>query len=288
MLGFNGGLIGQDRTTSSLAAIGVWTLDEQIKARRNGIWPGAGDIDANNYIAAVESSTGDNQALEDATKAAIQAFVQGCKNDGIWDAIKASCILAGARTLAGALKPLKGTAPTNAGNLFVAGDYNRKTGLVGNGSTKYLDSNRNNNADPQDSKHLAVWLSEIGSTSGKAVMGATFAAGTSGFYLGTSTTTNTRINTNASDTLTATLLANNLLGASRSSSTVTRRFNASSNTLSSASQSPGSSNIFVFAESPGSFHATSRIAFYSIGESIDLALLDARVATLITAIGAAF
>jgi hypothetical protein len=28
-----------------------------------------------------------------------------------------------------------------------------KTGLVGNGSTKYLDSNINNNADPQNSSH---------------------------------------------------------------------------------------------------------------------------------------
>jgi hypothetical protein len=31
-----------------------------------------------------------------------------------------------------------GTAPTN--NNFVDADYNRETGLVGNGSTKYLDS----------------------------------------------------------------------------------------------------------------------------------------------------
>jgi hypothetical protein len=42
MIGFNGGLIGKDRTTTALAAIGVWTLDEQIKARRSGTWPGEG------------------------------------------------------------------------------------------------------------------------------------------------------------------------------------------------------------------------------------------------------
>jgi hypothetical protein len=39
MLGFNGGLIGQDRTTSLSAAVGVWTPGEQIKARRTNIWP---------------------------------------------------------------------------------------------------------------------------------------------------------------------------------------------------------------------------------------------------------
>jgi hypothetical protein len=42
MIGFNGGLIGKDRTTTTLAAIGVWTLDEQIKARRNLAWPALG------------------------------------------------------------------------------------------------------------------------------------------------------------------------------------------------------------------------------------------------------
>jgi hypothetical protein len=105
------------------------------------------DADAQTYITAVE--TADGQALETATRYAINNFVIGCKQDGIWSAIKASCILAGARTLSGALVPLVGTAPTNFN--FVSGDYNRKTGLVGDKSTKYLDSNRNNNADPQNS-----------------------------------------------------------------------------------------------------------------------------------------
>jgi hypothetical protein len=69
--------------------------------------------------------------LEIGVQSAYNDFVVGCKADGIWDAIKASCILAGARTLSGSLTPLKGAAPTNFN--FVSGDYNRKTGLVGNG-----------------------------------------------------------------------------------------------------------------------------------------------------------
>jgi hypothetical protein len=69
------------------------------------------DADAATYIAAVE--TEDAQALESAVKTAINDFVVGCKADGIWDAIKSSCIMAGARTLSGALVPLKGTGPTN-------------------------------------------------------------------------------------------------------------------------------------------------------------------------------
>ena len=43
MIGFNGGLIGKDRTTSSdLSLPGVWTLDEQLKARRSNAWPVTG------------------------------------------------------------------------------------------------------------------------------------------------------------------------------------------------------------------------------------------------------
>ena len=95
------------------------------------------DADAQDYITRVE--TADGAALEEGVKTAINNFVVGCKADGIWTAIKASCILAGARTLAGALVPLVGPAPTNFN--FVSDDYNRKTGLVGNGSTKYLNTN---------------------------------------------------------------------------------------------------------------------------------------------------
>jgi len=39
MLGFNGGLIGVDRTTTVGTAIGVWTPGEQVKARRSNTWP---------------------------------------------------------------------------------------------------------------------------------------------------------------------------------------------------------------------------------------------------------
>jgi hypothetical protein len=43
----------------------------------------------------------------------------------------------------------------------------------------------------------------------------------------------------------------------------------------------------VFAGTGGSFKTNARLAFYSIGESLTLALLDDRVTTLINAIAAA-
>ena len=39
MIGFNGGLIGKDRSTNSAASVpGVWTSGEQVKAKRNNTW----------------------------------------------------------------------------------------------------------------------------------------------------------------------------------------------------------------------------------------------------------
>jgi hypothetical protein len=57
-----------------------------------------------------------------------------------------------------------------------------------------------------------------------------------------------------------------------------------------ASQTPFDGNVFVFGDNnagslSGSF--AGRLAFYSIGESLDLEDLDTRVSALITAIGAA-
>ena len=43
MLGFNGGLIGKDQTTSRTISVpGVWTLQEQMEAVRNNLWAGSG------------------------------------------------------------------------------------------------------------------------------------------------------------------------------------------------------------------------------------------------------
>ena len=238
------------------------------------------DPDAQAYITAVE--TADAQVLEPAVKTAINNFVVGCKADGIWDAIKASAILAGARTLTGALVPLKGIAPTNFN--FVSGDYDRKTGLVGNGTTKYLNTNRANNADPQDDKHLSVYQSSL-STRTSVLIGSDSVSGRSALISFVSGGISARINAQFQ----ASTIGNGtgFVGGSRSSSsTSVGRVNATNFSQSIDSQSPSSLEIGVFATGSGATVANNRIAFYSIGESLDLALLDARVTTLINAYGA--
>jgi hypothetical protein len=245
------------------------------------------DPDAAAYIAAVEAA--DTQALEPAVRAAINDFVVGCKADGIWNAIKASCILAGARTLNGALVPLVGAAPTNFN--FVSGDYNRKTGLVGNGSTKHLNSNRNNNADPQNSQHLSVFIStqSTGATNGNFIAAGDFlTAGSSSLQTAVS---NADMFARSRNSLGGSYTAKvtGFFGKSRSTSaSFNYRFSSTTGTTSSTSETPVNDNIFVFrgnAAFPSPTNA--RLAFYSIGESLDLALLDARVTALINAFAAA-
>jgi hypothetical protein len=245
------------------------------------------DTDASTYIEAVEVA--DTQALETATRYAINDFVIGCKQDGIWSAIKASCILAGARTLTGALVPLVGTAPTN--NNFVSGDYNRKTGLVGNGSTKYLNSNRNNNADPQNNRHLAVYVKSQTTNSAFLASQSTFNVGGDTYIFQEGTSISTRrvfLRSSSSATTSFDPLAGGtgLFAVTRSnSSTLSYCFNGSTTSASDTSATPLNGNTQIFGAP--SFYTNARLAFYSIGESLDLALLDARVSALITAFGVA-
>ena len=230
------------------------------------------DTDAQTYITAVESA--DGQSLETGVKDAINAFVVGCKSDGIWTAIKASCILAGARTLSGALVPLVGTAPTN--NNFVSGDYNRTAGLTGDGSTKYLNANRLQSADPQDNYHMAIV--------GTSIIGHSVAGTTAGVSLVGNGSIRSRNST--SDLISTSQATDKLTAFSRSAgASYTERSQNTSFTITRTSQAPASCDTFLFRNY--TIYYAGNISFYSIGESLDLALLDSRVTTLITDIGTA-
>jgi hypothetical protein len=252
----------------------------------NSDFNGVTDPDAGRYIAAVEAA--DGQLLEFAVGKAMNNFIVGCKADGTWDAIKASCILSGARTLAGALVPLAGTAPTNNGP-FVSGDYNRKTGLVGDGSTKYLDSNRANNADPLNSSSLAVYATTLAtSTSFYIGIGNAFPYANAFGFDGNIFTYSRSSAFGRPDPL-AGSHATGLIGIDRSSSSNYRtRSNQITSTATISSNTVTSTSLRVYASADVSgLISNARLAFYSIGESLDLALLDARVTALITAFGVA-
>jgi hypothetical protein len=224
---------------------------------------------------------------------AVNAFVVGCKADGIWAAIKASCILAGARTLSGALVPLVGTAPTNFN--FVSGDYNRETGLVGDGSAKYLNSNRAGNAEPDASVHQSIWVSTAASGI-RAYIGTFGASGNTdgSVMILVNNTTNElvfRSRNSAADVVASAAARTGFIGHSRSnSSNYIARSALTNTTFTRVFAASHSLTNYVFARNTDnaiSSPADARLAFYSIGESLDLALLDTRVTTLINAFAAA-
>jgi hypothetical protein len=238
------------------------------------------DTDAGDYIQRVEGASGDNQALEPATRQAINNFVIGCKQDGIWNAIKASCILSGARTLNGALQPLVGTAPTNNGP-FVSGDYNRKTGITKSGGTKTIGTGRANNADPQNNHHVSLYMPTVPTGSIYLLFSGTYSTierSSSDYF--------TRHRSSTANQFLASTVSAGLLGMSRADSgSYIRRVSGINTSISQVSSAPDATNQTIFASFDGT--TTGRVAFYSIGESLDLALLDARVTALITAFGVA-
>jgi hypothetical protein len=248
------------------------------------------DADALNYLTAVEAA--DGQALENSVKIAINTFVKGCKTDGNWSAIRASCIMAGARTLSGALVPLVGNAPSN-GN-FVSGDYNRKTGLLGDGSTKYLNTTYlSDTFFQQNSSHMSVYVTSApaSSATAKVFIGNQSALGSRLYLLKggldqftwRSATASTATNVSGQGITTG------FKGGTRSSSTAVIARSAQTNTSESASSATiqSSLNVYVFA---GGFSnqnlCDARMSFYSMGDNLDLALLDTRITTLMTTLNA--
>jgi hypothetical protein len=242
-------------------------------------WNGLTEPEAVSYVAAVEAA--DGQELEFGVARAINDFVLGCKTDGIWDAIKACNILAGARTLNGALVPLvKQPADSAPARFGTEGgwNYNRETGLQGNGTDSYIDSGRNNNADPQNNNHNSSFVTTLGN-------GAVISSATGITVTGTNLAGSTNIR-NRADSSPSFTLVSGFVGHSRfQSDSFSYRNSGATLSASIASQSPDPTNVLVLASA--SNRGTHRIAFYSIGEALDLTKLDTRVSALITAIGAA-
>ncbi len=237
------------------------------------------ETEASTYFAAIATA---GSTITTANKAAVNAFIAGCKADGIWTAIKASCLLAGPDSLAGALVPLVGTAPTNAN--FVSGDYNRTTGLVGDGSTKQLDSNYNPSVLAQDNVSAGVWVSTLPSAEFAALSSGRAQPGALILVIGsTASRSRCRSVTLSSGKVVAPL---GLVGISRSASTEYTLRSAGSNvTVTNTSEAPynGTAAIFNNKPTPASYF-NGRLSFYHIGESLDLALLDARLTTYMAAL----
>ena len=163
--------------------------------------------------------------------------------------------------------------------------------MKGDGSTKYLDSNRDVLSDPVALSHISVYQTQ------------THSGGNFGCYIGSSESpsTQTQIAYRESDNQLVFrscdfdlnpyfITTADFIGLSRSSnSSKVLRNGGVTSSHSVASVTPTvSRNFFVFAQNNATpvIPCNARLSFYSIGESLDLEKLDTRVSNLITAIGA--
>lgn len=272
-------------------------LTESTRLTLAKTYVGIDDPDAAAYITAVEAAdtaAGQSGGLETATKVAIHSFVKGCKADGIWPAIKASCILSGARTLTGALVPLTGAAPTNVS--FVSGDYNRKTGLSDSSNTsKYLASNYSFASSNSSNAHGSIWLASTPTNSAELFGARRTGAGDGliGVYRDTSNAAVAYGCWSTGNQAGNSISNNSLIGIARNNATnfdTQSGSTSSSISLALAASLPTTLSPFVFSRNNNGSpltYSTAKIAFYSFGEYLTLSLLNTRVSALITAFGVA-
>jgi hypothetical protein len=244
------------------------------------------DADALDYLSRM--ATADGAGVEVGVAVAVDAFFAALKaTPGLFDAIKASCILCGARTITGALVPLAGDAPTSNG--FVSGDYSRTVGLTGDG-TSYIDSGRAGSDDPQDDNHYSAYLTSISTGAPVGVRDGSvyqYSLVSAGNYA--------RIwNNNPFYLQTSYAPATGLTGCTRGDAAAFFGMSGGaveSVSFSSTGQAPSNHYVFSRNSSGSASDVTSAtIAFYSIGTDIGsagLAALDTAVSNLLTAIGEA-
>lgn len=223
-----------------------------------------------NLTAAGSSMNANNQL-------ALRKFVVGCITDNIWDKITAIVPLAGPSSLAGALVPLKGIAPTNFS--FLAGDHNAQTGLIGNGSTKYLVTGYSSNTfGSQNNAHIACY---------------TTSATPRGHFMGSPTTNLSFTTANGVPTASIngsagsfgnSIPTGSFIGARRDASgTLVFRTASDERSSTNFSAAPTANAIHVFRQNGVTTNYTAaRLAFYSLGQSLNMGLLRSRMDTYIS------
>ena len=162
---------------------------------------------------------------------------------------------------------------------------------MGNGSSKYLDSNRANDEDPQNDQHMAIYVATAHSGVSGVFIGCSEPTASGATHIGSNPVAGTMFSRNRNDVSDriGSSSQTGFIGVSRAlSSGYGFRFAAATSSVTQTSQVPSADNIGVFFRIGASTgYTNARLAFYSIGESLDLALLDTRVTNLINAYAAA-
>jgi len=244
------------------------------------------DSDAWLWIIATEKA--DANYLEEGVKKAMNQYVLDLKSNNIWGDFGTHAVLMGARTLAGSLVDIKNPSLSWTNNNFVSGDYNRTTGLLGNASTKYLDSNYDNDLAGQNDCAMWVYAHTKSSTTSHNYGG--FSDGTSAVRIrggggASDIRHNSRSTTNITDNGGN---AVGLIGQTRSASTgYTARGNQADESETETSVASSTGDVFFFCSNDSgaaSNYSSARLQAGCFGTAHSLSAAETCMDTYVTSI----
>ncbi len=237
---------------------------------------------ATDYFARLDAVGARIRAYDKANANLIDALVE--LGGAYWDTAGTITTLC-AKGFDGLTVPLRDGMNVGTPFEFEASDLNVKTGLKGDGSSKYIDSNRNNNADGQDDQSMGVYISQkmTNNLIGTGIIGATTTNPSAILQGGTgSNRREFRSQNNNNFTLTNDDWSETLgyVAISRASDDeFAVRIDGDNYTASINSQSPSSGSVGVFVRldsdnNPGAGYTNMGASIYHIGPALDLETLD--------------
>jgi len=201
-----------------------------------------------------------------------------------WDDMESAASFVGVG-IQGVTVPLRDGMPTLTNNNFVAGDLNTLTGLLSDGSTKYLATGLIGTDLSQNDHSLSVYASS-GAISG--FLGGTYSTNfVRPIAVALVPTGTSFYSTGPLDSSSKITSTPSLVGLSRSASTeFTARTNQGNETFTRASGIPNTGGLSLYAVGGGVAKTVARIATYHAGPALNLATLEGLQATLLSEIAA--
>ena len=212
-----------------------------------------------------------------AYKQAISDYVIALKAvSGLWEDITQLIVFAGATTAFTALRPIKGASPTGVN--LVNADVNIKTGVKGDGSTKYIQSGYSGlvTGASQNDCHMYGYYTEMPTTNAMALFGqggSTTTGGSMILYGTGANSTSIKSRASSADTVTGNTGVGGY-GINRNASGSYQAMRAATtSTITRTSQTTPARRLHILARTGNSDdtpanHANARILVWATGKGI--------------------
>jgi hypothetical protein len=206
-----------------------------------------------------------------------------------WDTMKSAASFVGVG-IQGITVPLRDGMPVITENNFVAGDLNQVTGLKGDGSLKYLDTQIVESVHSQNNVSTSVYVTELYLPGGGTPYSySAISDGTDAVQITTIVSKFYNRCVGFTNDIIVAPANNSLIGVSRSIGTEFKNYAGGLEQTNVANSSPFSGTatgkLFTNINASSSF-SSPRLATYHLGPALDLATLEALQDTLITEIAA--